>query len=166
VALDDGQGGVAGVLHVLGVLDPGQPEPCLLPGELREIAGLEELPLVQAPSEVEERGALHHGVVEVEERGGLVVAEDGELRFSLVLLGGRRRFLLLRGLACGFRRRLACQHAPGGGGAPTGSEPSKSGHGVSIASLFGGSGVGRFGGCELSATVPLNRGRRGARMAV
>ncbi len=149
VALDDRQGGVAGLLHVLGVLDPGQPEPCLLPGELRELAGLEELPLVQASPEVEERGALHDGVVQVEEGGGLVVAVDRELWF----LGRAGSFL--RGFAGCLRRGLACQNAPRRGGAPTGSEPSESGHGVSIASLFGGSGVERFGACELSASVSL-----------
>ena len=82
VALDDGQRAVAGVLHVLRVLDAGQPEPGLLPGEPGEFAPLEELPLVQAAPEVEDRGALHDGVVEVEEGGGAGVPghrEDGRL---------------------------------------------------------------------------------------
>ncbi len=68
MALDDGQRAVAGVLHVLGVLDAGDPEPRLLPGEPGQLAALEELPLAQAATEVEDRGALHHGVVQVEER--------------------------------------------------------------------------------------------------
>lgn len=158
VALDDGERGVLGFLHVLGVLGAGQPEPRLLPGESGQVAGLEELPLVQAAAEVEERGALHDGVVEVEERGGPVVAEDREFRF---LDGGVGRggdvLQLLGGLARCLRRGLACQNAPRRGGAPTGSEPSESGHVVSIASLFGASGAERFAGCELSATEPLKK---------
>lgn len=88
VALDDGQRAVAGVLHVLGVLDPGQPEPGLLPGEPGEFTALEELPFVEAAAEVEERGALHHGVVEIEEGGGADVPDDGEGRR---LVGRSRR---------------------------------------------------------------------------
>ena len=43
----------------------------------------------------------------------------------------------LRRLARGLGRGLACEHAPCGGGAPTGGEPSECGHVASIASLFG-----------------------------
>lgn len=70
VALDDGQRAVPGVLHVRRVLGAREPEVRLLPGESEQVPLVEELPLVQAAAEVEERGALHHGVVEVEEGGG------------------------------------------------------------------------------------------------
>ncbi len=158
VALDDGQGAVAGVLHVLRVLDAGQPEPGLLPGEPGQFAALEELALVQAAAEVEDRGALHHGVVEVEEGGGPGVPGHRERGLSGVL-GGARQFFgaggecrLLCGLGCG----LACEHAACRGGAPAGGEPSKSGHVVSIAIRSVSSRPGGMRRCELSGTGALN----------
>lgn len=137
MTLDDGQGAVAGVLHVLGVLDPGEPEPGLLPGEAGELAAAEELALVEAATEVEDRGALHDGVVEVEEGGGEIVAgdrEDGLFRglvralfgegFRFRFWFGERWGLGQSGLAGGLGRGLARQHAACGGGAPTrGSHP-------------------------------------------
>lgn len=90
VALDDGQGAVAGVLHVFRVLDAGQFEPGLLPGEPGQLAALEELAFVQAAAEVEDRRALHDGVVQVEEGGGPFVADDREGRFRLLGRGGGR----------------------------------------------------------------------------
>ncbi len=60
--------GVAGVGDVLGVLDADDPEVGLLPGGAEDLAGGEELAAVQAAGEVEDARALHHGVVDVEER--------------------------------------------------------------------------------------------------
>ncbi|GAA3090077.1 hypothetical protein GCM10020254_38830 [Streptomyces goshikiensis] len=157
MALDDGQGAVAGVLHVLGVLDSGQPEPGLLPGEAGELAPLEELALVEAASEVEDRGALHDGVVEVEEGGGQIVPGDGEgVRGGL---GGRFGLRLRRvdldvlvvlddfrirrtgqsGLAGGLGRGLASPARSALSRSAYGGEPSQSGHDASIATVFGSS---------------------------
>ena len=48
---------------------PAQPERQLLPGERREVAPGEEVPGGQPAGEVVDRRALHHRVVDVEERG-------------------------------------------------------------------------------------------------
>lgn len=110
VPLDDGQGAVAGVLHVFRVLDARQSEPGLLPGEPGQLAALEELPLVQATAEVEDRRALHDGVVQVEEGGGPFVTDDGEgCLLGLRLRGGA--LLGAGGLIVGeggFPRCLSC----------------------------------------------------------
>ncbi len=67
---DEGERRGSCVGHVLGVLDADEPEVGLLPGRSQDVAGGEELPVVQATGQVEDRGALHHGVVDVEERRG------------------------------------------------------------------------------------------------
>ena len=52
----------------------------LLPGEPADVARREELPAVQAAGQVEDRGALHHGVVDVEERRGVRVGRRARAR--------------------------------------------------------------------------------------
>ena len=58
----------AGLGDVLGVLDADDPEVGLLPGGAEDVAGREELAPVQPAGEVEDAGALHDRVVDVEER--------------------------------------------------------------------------------------------------
>ena len=70
VAGDEAERRAAGLGDVLGVLDPDEAEVGLLPGGPEDLAGREELAAVQAPGEVEDAGALHDGVVDVEERRG------------------------------------------------------------------------------------------------
>ena len=74
---DERQRGVAGVGHVLGVLDADDPEVGLLPRGARRSPGGEELAAVQPAREVEDAGALHDRVVDVEERRrGRVAGRD------------------------------------------------------------------------------------------
>jgi len=80
---DEGEGGRAGLGDVLGVLDADDAEVDLLPGRAEDVAGGEELAAVQAAGEVEDRGALHHGVVHVEERRCRRVGLDGERHLDL-----------------------------------------------------------------------------------
>ena len=68
VAGDEAQRRRAGLGDVLGVLDADDPEVGLLPGRAEDVAGREELAPVQPAGEVEDARALHHGVVDVEER--------------------------------------------------------------------------------------------------
>ncbi len=123
---DDRERAVPRVRHVPRVLRAGQPEVRLLPGELHQLALAEELALVQAAAQVEDRRALHHGVVQVEERRGLRVARGRELRLG-------------RGLAGGLGGRLAGQLAAFGGHPLAGGEPGPAGAGRS------GIGRGRAG---------------------
>ena len=67
---DEAQRRGAGLGDVLGVLDADDPEVGLLPGRAEDVAGREELAPVQAAGEVEDARALHHRVVDVEERRG------------------------------------------------------------------------------------------------
>ncbi len=156
VALHDGQGGVAGLLHVGGVLDAGQPEVGLLPGEPQQVAGVEKSPLVEAPAEVEQGRALHDRVVQVEEGRGAGVAEDREPGLLLECEGG---------LAGDLRRGLAGQDAACRGEALSGEEPSKSGHAVSISTSWDGFGAARLSSCEHRGAGPRARGREGRRRA-
>ena len=89
VAGDEAERGVAGLGDVLGVLDADDPEVGLLPRGAEDVAGREELAAVQAAGEVEDARALHHRVVDVEERRGVGVGRRCER--GLDLGGGGRR---------------------------------------------------------------------------
>ena len=87
---DEAEGGVAGLGDVLGVLDADDAEVGLLPGGPEDVAGGEEVATVQPAGEVEDARALHHGVVDVEERGRGQVGRHVERGLDL---GGRGRGL-------------------------------------------------------------------------
>ncbi len=89
VALDEAQRRLAGVGHVLGVLDADHPEVGLLPGRAHDLPGGEELPSVQPAGQVEDARALHHGVVHVEERGRRGVRRGAQGGLDLGRRGGR-----------------------------------------------------------------------------
>ena len=104
---------VAGVGDVLGVLDPDDPEVGLLPGRAEDLAGREELAPVQPAGQVEDAGALHDGVVDVEERGRRRVGRRAE---RVLDLGGGRGGLAGErpNAAAGSGRRVA-GHVPAAG---------------------------------------------------
>ena len=108
---------------MLGVLDADHAEVGLLPGGPDDVAGGEELAAVQPAREVEDAGALHDGVVDVEEGRGT----SGRWAAERVLdLGGRRG-----GLAGEGRALLQV-------------EPARSlrrGHPASLAASLGGDAV-------------------------
>ena len=93
---DERQRGVARVGHVLGVLDADDPEVGLLPRGGGDLPRGEELAAVQPAREVEDAGALHDGVVDVEEgrRGRVAGPDEGVLD-----LRRRRRGLAREGRA-------------------------------------------------------------------
>src|SRR3546814_2171620 len=68
---------------LLGVLHAGDPEVGLLVGGAEDVSGGEELATVQALSQVEDAGALHHRVVDVEERRSRGVTRHVERRLDL-----------------------------------------------------------------------------------
>ena len=67
---DERQGLLAALRDVTGVLAAGDAELRLGPDELHDVAVAEVVAGGQAPGEVDHRGTLHQGVVDVEERGG------------------------------------------------------------------------------------------------
>ena len=86
----------------LGVLHADDAEVGLLPGRREDLACREELALVQSAGEMEDARALHHRVVDVEERGHRGVGRRGEGGLHL----GRRG----SGLAGESRTLLEVQH--------------------------------------------------------
>ena len=105
VAGDEAERGVAGVGDVLGVLDADDPEVGLLPGGAEDVAGGEELAPVQPAGQVEDAGALHDGVVDVEERRRRRVRRGVER--GLDLGGGGRRLARQRRALLQVRRPAA-----------------------------------------------------------
>jgi hypothetical protein len=132
-----GGGGVRG-------LPAADAELQLLPCEAHEVGRGEELPRGEAAGEVEDRGADHHGVVDVEERGG------GEVRERYV-----------------GRAAVAGCHG-GRGGSLTGADRGVGGSGgfehprglrgpAQLAGADGGQGFARFLFNHLRASVGLRR---------
>jgi hypothetical protein len=80
---DEPQGRLLGLFHVLGVFDTAEPERQLLPGECREVTPVEEIPCGETTCEVIDRCALHHRVVDVEERRNSRISGDLETGFDL-----------------------------------------------------------------------------------
>ena len=103
VAGDEGERGLLGLLHVGRVLDALDAEGDLLPGELREVAPGEEVARGQPTGEVVDRRALHHRVVDVEERRGRRVGRHDQAGFDLGG-SGRRRAGQRRARGMSFRR--------------------------------------------------------------
>ena len=68
---------LAAARDVVRVLLAGDPELHLLPGELEQIGLAEVVPRDQTPGEMDDRGALHHRVVDVEERRRGQIARRG-----------------------------------------------------------------------------------------
>ena len=80
-ALDESERGVLGLRHVAGVFERQHPEAQLLPGEPGQVTGREVLAGGEAAGEPVDRGALHHRVVDVEERRrGRVGVDDQGVR--------------------------------------------------------------------------------------
>ena len=67
MTFDERQAFGAGLRNVFGVLDADEAEIGLLPHPLDDVAGGEELAPVQSAGEMEDRGALHDRVVDIEE---------------------------------------------------------------------------------------------------
>ncbi len=100
VSCDEAESGLDRRRHVAGVLATRDPVLGLLPRETGHVADGEELALGQPSGQVEQRGAPHDRVVDVEERGGPWVEHDllrrlGVLGGSLAGDDGRRAAALL-----------------------------------------------------------------------
>ena len=76
---DEAEGRAASVLDVPRVLPAGQPEVRLQPDALEDHPGGEEAAPVEPLGQMEQRRALDHGVVQVEERGGRGIGADHRL---------------------------------------------------------------------------------------
>src|SRR4051794_19351063 len=85
---DEAQRRGPGLGDVRGVLDAQEPEVRLLVRSAEDVARGEEVALVEASGEVEDAGALHHGVVDVEERGRVRVRGQQQRRLDLGSGGG------------------------------------------------------------------------------
>ncbi len=64
---DEGERGLLDVPHPIGVLQPSDPVGHVLPAELQQLPGLEEVARGKPAGEVEDGRSHHHGVVHIEE---------------------------------------------------------------------------------------------------